>query len=301
MDGDECKTVCYSNSSLSKNNSFKNLFGAINIYNIYFIPFSITNTNFYNNATSIEIAYSSDIAIKDNTFTLSTTILNSLFHNWINANKRSYFIKTNQTQRFIIRENYLSGTGDNIYSINIEDCLNDQSDILANHISNSNNNNTLSSGVRGIYLNGKCNFSVLIPNRQNIVFYTPVLPSATINYNYYQTQYKPGFNSISNHQNFQTAVNLDFDVCTKTCNQLKNLDLVNSKVSIFPNPNKEGLIFFHNPYNKIYEITIYNNVGQIVYQSNSVINKIDVKLKSGIYYVQCKYQGIYETEKLIVE
>jgi hypothetical protein len=60
-------------------------------------------------------------------------------------------------------------------------------------------------------------------------------------------------------------------------------------------------IFFHNPYNKIYEITIYNNVGQIVYQSNSVINKIDVKLKSGIYYVQCKYQGIYENEKLIVE
>jgi len=350
LDDDECKTVCYSNSALSKNNSFNNLFRAINISNIYYIPFSITNCSFENNKTAIEIAYSSDIAIKDNTFILNTTILNTLFEHWINNNYRAYFIKTNETQRFIIRDNSFNGTGNNIYGISVRECGNDQSNILANTISHSNSSNILSSGVRGIYLDGNCKyiyincntfsnqgadifvdmgaivyhtfststqvvafnpqntgltntFSVLIPNRQNIVFYTPIsVSNATINYFYFnQSQYNPGYNSITNHNPFLATSSQDIDICTKTCNQLKNSKLVNSNFFIYPNPNKDGLIFINNPYNVLYEISIYNNIGQLVYQCKNEKNQINVKLNSGIYHLQFKHNGIYESETLIIE
>lgn len=158
-DNDECLTVCYSVLANSKSNKFENLFKGVDIHNIYYIPFAVTNCEFINNLKSVEVSKSSDIAIKDNIFFVNTISMNAYFQNISNiTNVIISHVKCWETERFIIRENEFSGNGNQIFSIDIKDCGNDQSDIIANSISNSNTSNTISSGVRGINLDGNCKY-----------------------------------------------------------------------------------------------------------------------------------------------
>jgi hypothetical protein len=360
LDDDECKTVCYSNSALSKTNSFNNLFRAINISNIYYIPFSITNCNFENNATAIEIAYSSDIAIKDNTFILNTTILNTLFENWIINNYRAYFINTTETQRFTIRENSFNGTGNNIYSVAVRECGNDQSNILANTISHSNSSNILSSEVRGIYLDGNCKyiyincnsfsnqgadifvdmganvytenyylpssnytsvrmfnphkiklsniFSTQIPNRINIALAIPIgtnVNYTNVIYYYNLIMNKPTVITNTGYSYFVTkdgnTDNLMTDNCTKSCSQLKSEIIPKGKIRIYPNPTDGKYIIIESNHQIINNISIYNALGKLIYQSFNSSNEIRPNLSPGVYFVKINVHSQVYNEKIIVK
>lgn len=68
---------------------------------------------------------------------------------------------------------------------------------------------------------------------------------------------------------------------------LSTEDFNTNKIKIYPNPFKDQLQLLSESNLSIEKITIYNSLGQIVYQNATYSENIDLsKLKSGYYYVE---------------
>lgn len=61
----------------------------------------------------------------------------------------------------------------------------------------------------------------------------------------------------------------------------------NHKLKVYPNPNN-GNFYVENPGNSRVMIRIFNNLGQIVYENNSALHEISIRLddKPGMYFIQ---------------
>jgi len=71
---------------------------------------------------------------------------------------------------------------------------------------------------------------------------------------------------------------------------------------IYPNPANDRLIVSNNNGLKIERVIIYNQLGQIVFQRNEPIGKIDIStLGQGIYIIELTSNKLRNRQKLIVE
>lgn len=81
---------------------------------------------------------------------------------------------------------------------------------------------------------------------------------------------------------------------------LSDLDVSNLK--IYPNPVSNGKLFINSNSNNEKEVTIYNLLGQEVFQTKIVSNQINVsEIAKGAYILKVIDNGKIKTEKLIIK
>jgi hypothetical protein len=75
-----------------------------------------------------------------------------------------------------------------------------------------------------------------------------------------------------------------------------------SAVYIYPNPTKNSLSFYTRSRTELRNIRIINQVGQTVYESEKISDKVDVSnLKSGFYIVEFEHQNKLIQRKIVVK
>ncbi len=78
--------------------------------------------------------------------------------------------------------------------------------------------------------------------------------------------------------------------------------VVEQNVEIYPNPNKG--VFSIELGNIESAVTIYNTMGQMIYQNDGLSNKVEIRLgniNSGLYFVKIKNSEMNVTEKIVIE
>jgi len=87
-----------------------------------------------------------------------------------------------------------------------------------------------------------------------------------------------------------------------SCTVYQNEDKVYSDFSYYPNPAKNELFLTNNTFDKIINLSIYNQLGQSVLIQNKISNRVDVSnLETGIYtIVVTSYSNIFR-DKLIIK
>ncbi len=72
--------------------------------------------------------------------------------------------------------------------------------------------------------------------------------------------------------------------------------------SLYPNPVRGGLLNVQSPSNTVKNISIFDVIGQQVYQRNTTKTEINISnLKAGLYFVKVQQDGKIATRKLVVE
>ena len=103
-----------------------------------------------------------------------------------------------------------------------------------------------------------------------------------------------------------SGFNLTLDLASCNPGSLVSINSITSKqtLSVFPNPAKESFtITYLNPDKKYFALSIINNIGQVIYNSNVISNSISISTKdfsNGIYFVHIQSENISETRKVVV-
>ncbi|HRD39281.1 MAG TPA: T9SS type A sorting domain-containing protein, partial [Bacteroidia bacterium] len=74
-------------------------------------------------------------------------------------------------------------------------------------------------------------------------------------------------------------------------------------INVFPNPN-DGIFTLQVNIEKTFDVTIYNNIGQLVYNKSALKGANEINLSEfgrGIYNVVIKADSDYKTIKVIIE
>ncbi|MDR0831177.1 MAG: C10 family peptidase [Prevotellaceae bacterium] len=96
--------------------------------------------------------------------------------------------------------------------------------------------------------------------------------------------------ALPRHSNYQPYENENID------------NAANGNIMIFPNPNK-GVFEIQTSFNQseISKIEVRNILGQVIFETNRFVNKININVNAGIYFVSVFVNNQVFTEKLIIE
>ncbi|HRD41121.1 MAG TPA: T9SS type A sorting domain-containing protein, partial [Bacteroidia bacterium] len=95
------------------------------------------------------------------------------------------------------------------------------------------------------------------------------------------------------------ATNIIVSVCTG----VGEVNLLDGNINLFPNPNA-GIFTIQANMEHAFDVTIYNNIGQLVYSKNALKGANEINLSEfgrGIYNVVIKMDTDYKTIKVIIE
>ena len=78
--------------------------------------------------------------------------------------------------------------------------------------------------------------------------------------------------------------------------------VVEQNIEVYPNPNNGAFCIELGDIESV--VTIYNTMGQVVYQNAGLSNKVEIRLddiNSGLYFVNINNSEMNATEKIVIE
>lgn len=118
-------------------------------------------------------------------------------------------------------------------------------------------------------------------------------------------------NDLVLNDTFENSASIYFDfnfpiytniASTTISNTLSNNDfIINEDIKVYPNPVSDFLYFNNLTNRKINKILMFNGIGQLVFETNQDINKLDMNdFKSGVYILKI-FEGNSETNLKIIK
>lgn len=118
-------------------------------------------------------------------------------------------------------------------------------------------------------------------------------------------------NDLVLNDTFENSASIYFDfnfpiytniASTTISNTLSNNDFVtNEYIKVYPNPVSDFLYFNNLTNRKVNKILMFNGIGQLVFETNQEINKLDMNdFKSGVYILKI-FEGNSETNLKIIK
>jgi len=93
------------------------------------------------------------------------------------------------------------------------------------------------------------------------------------------------------------------NILVSVCTGVGEVNLLDGNINLFPNPNA-GIFTIQANMENAFDVTIYNNIGQLVYSKNALKGANEINLSEfgrGIYNVVIKLDTDYKTIKVIIE